>query len=76
MRRRHGPAAIVLTRQNVPVLDRSRYAPASGLARGAYVLADAPDGRPELLLLATGSEVHLASPPTRRSQRRASASAW
>ncbi len=60
MRRRHGPAAIVLTRQNVPVLDRSRYAPASGLARGAYVLADAPDGRPELLLLATGSEVHLA----------------
>ncbi|HSD18853.1 MAG TPA: transketolase [Anaeromyxobacter sp.] len=60
MRRRHGPAAIVLTRQNVPVLDRSRYAPASGLARGAYVLADAPDGRPELLLVATGSEVHLA----------------
>jgi transketolase len=60
MARRHGPVALVLTRQPVPVLDRGRYAPASGLARGAYVLADAPGGRPELLLLATGSEVHLA----------------
>ncbi|WP_242336298.1 MULTISPECIES: transketolase [Anaeromyxobacter] len=60
MQRRYGPVALVLTRQPVPILDRTRYAPASGLARGAYVLADAPGGRPALLLLATGSEVHLA----------------
>jgi transketolase len=60
MARRHGPVALVLTRQPVPILDRGRYAPASGLARGAYVLADAPGGHPEILLLATGSEVHLA----------------
>jgi transketolase len=59
MARRQGPVALVLTRQKVPVLDRDRYAPASGLARGAYVLAEAPGGHPELLLLATGSEVHL-----------------
>jgi transketolase len=52
--------ALVLTRQPVPILDRGRYAPASGLARGGYVLAEAPGGKPELLLLATGSEVHLA----------------
>ncbi len=58
--RRHGPVALVLTRQLVSVLDRTRYAPASGLARGAYVLADARNGRPDLLLLATGSEVRLA----------------
>jgi transketolase len=60
MARRHGPVALVLTRQPVPILDRGRYAPASGLARGGYVLAEAPGGKPELLLLATGSEVHLA----------------
>jgi transketolase len=58
---RHSPVALVLTRQDVPVLDRERYAPASGLRRGAYVLADAdPDGEPELILIATGSEVALA----------------
>jgi transketolase len=56
---RHEPAALVLTRQAVPTLDRSKYAPASGLARGAYVLADAPDGKPDVLLMATGSEVAL-----------------
>lgn len=56
---RHAPVALVLSRQELPTLDRSRYAPASGVARGAYVLADAPDGRPEVLLLATGSEVAL-----------------
>ena len=55
----HTPAALVLTRQNLPTLDRSKYAPASGLARGAYVLADAEDGKPEVLLLGTGSEVQL-----------------
>jgi transketolase len=53
------PACLVLSRQPLPTLDRSTYAPASGLARGGYVLADAPDGRPDVLLLATGSEVSL-----------------
>ena len=60
MQLRHRPAALILTRQAVPTLDRSRYAPAAGVARGAYVLADADDGNPDVLLLATGSEVHLA----------------
>jgi transketolase len=55
----HEPAVLVLTRQAVPTLDRTKYAPASGLARGAYVLADAPDGSPEVLLIGTGSEVSL-----------------
>ncbi len=58
--RTHGPVALVLTRQNVPVIDRSTYAPAAGLRRGGYVLADPPDGDPELILIATGSEVALA----------------
>jgi transketolase len=56
---RHQPVALVLTRQALPTVDRTRYAPASGLANGAYVLADAPDGRPTVVLLATGSEVSL-----------------
>ncbi len=55
----HEPVALVLSRQEIPVIDRSRYAPASGLARGAYVLADAEGAVPELLVLATGSEVWL-----------------
>jgi transketolase len=54
------PTCIVLSRQPLPTIDRSRYAAAEGLAKGAYVLADAEDGDPELLLLATGSEVSLA----------------
>jgi transketolase len=58
--RRDGPTAIMMTRQVVPILDRSRLAAASGLQRGAYVLAEAPNGKPDLLLLATGSEVPLA----------------
>jgi transketolase len=55
----HQPAVLVLSRQALPTLDRTRYAPASGVARGAYVLADAPDGKPDLLLLSSGSEVSL-----------------
>lgn len=55
----HEPAALVLTRQALPTLDRSKYASAAGVAKGAYVLADAPDGKPDVLLLATGSEVAL-----------------
>jgi transketolase len=56
---RHEPVALILTRQTVPTLDRTKYAAAEGLQRGAYVLADADDGRPHVLLLATGSEVAL-----------------
>ena len=56
----HQPAALVLSRQPLPTLDRSRYASASGTAKGAYVLADAPDGDPELILIASGSELSLA----------------
>jgi transketolase len=56
---RHEPVALVLTRQAVPTLDRTRYAPASGVARGGYVLADAADGDPEVILMASGSEVSL-----------------
>jgi transketolase len=51
------PACLVLTRQPLPTFDRSRYAAASGLARGGYILADAPDGRPDVILIGTGSEV-------------------
>ena len=53
------PAALVLTRQNLPTVDRTKYAAAEGLRRGGYVLADAPDGRPEVILIGTGSEVSL-----------------
>ncbi|HEU0041619.1 MAG TPA: transketolase [Jiangellaceae bacterium] len=60
MEQHHQPIALVLTRQGVPVLDRSRYASAEGLRRGGYVLADPDDGDPELILIATGSEVSLA----------------
>jgi transketolase len=57
---RHGPVLLALTRQNLPILDRTQVAAADGLKRGAYVLVDAPDGNPELILIATGSEVPLA----------------
>ena len=56
---RQRPVALVLTRQNVPTLDRAQLAAAHGLRRGAYVLADAPDGKPDVVLIGTGSEVHL-----------------
>jgi transketolase len=57
--RKDGPTALALTRQNLPHLDRSVYAPASGLHQGAYILADAPKGQPDMILLASGSEVSL-----------------
>ena len=56
---REHPVALVLTRQAVPTLDRSNYAPAAGVAKGAYILADASDGKPDVILMATGSEVSL-----------------
>ncbi len=58
--RHHQPVALILTRQNVPILDRAKYASAEGLRRGGYVLADPDGGDPELILIATGSEVALA----------------
>ncbi|MGA8251738.1 MAG: transketolase [Mycobacterium sp.] len=57
---RHEPAALILSRQALPTLDRSTFAPATGVARGAYVLAEADTETPDVILLATGSEVHLA----------------
>jgi transketolase len=60
MQLRHKPAVLALSRQPLPTLDRSKYAPASGVAHGAYVLADAPGGNPEVILIASGSEVSLA----------------
>jgi transketolase len=55
----HGPSTLVLTRQAVPTLDRTKYAPPSGVAKGAYVLADAAGGKPDVILMASGSELSL-----------------
>src|SRR5262245_28445295 len=60
MKLHHKPAVLAVSRQPLPTLDRTKYAPASGVARGAYVLADAPGGQPDLILIASGSEVILA----------------
>lgn len=62
LRRKNGPTALILTRQGVPTLDRQaqQYAPASDLRKGGYILSDAKQGEPRLILIATGSEVHLA----------------
>ena len=59
MQFQHQPALLVLTRQTSPTLDRTEYASAAGVAKGAYILADAPDGKPEVILIASGSEVSL-----------------
>ncbi|RMH01901.1 MAG: transketolase [Chloroflexi bacterium] len=58
MTHKHGPVALVLTRQGVPTLDRNQYAPADGVARGAYIISDMPN--PQVILIGTGSELHLA----------------
>jgi len=60
MTHHQGPVALVLSRQKLPVLDRTRLGAASGLARGAYVLADADGGAPQAIIVATGSEAHVA----------------
>jgi Transketolase len=59
LKHKKGPVALVLTRQKLPFIDRSKYAPASGLARGAYVLADTPGGTPQVVMMSSGSEVSL-----------------
>lgn len=61
MQLRHEPALLALSRQPLPTLDRTKYASAAGVSRGAYVLADAPGGKPDIILIATGSEVVLAA---------------
>ena len=60
LRETGGPVALVLTRQALPVIDRKKYQAFDGLKKGAYVLADPADGKPEVIFIATGSEVHLA----------------
>lgn len=60
MKSGNGPVALALTRQGVPVLDRTIFASAKGLSNGAYVLRDAQNGKPDLILIGTGSEVHVA----------------
>ncbi|MCX5717925.1 MAG: transketolase [Nitrospirae bacterium] len=57
---KHGPVALILTRQKVPVIDRNKYESAEGLKKGAYILADSAPDNPEIILIATGSEVHIA----------------
>jgi transketolase len=59
LKHKTGPIALVLTRQKLGFIDRTRYAPASGVAKGAYVLRDAPGGSPQIILISTGSEVAL-----------------
>jgi transketolase len=59
MQHTHGPTTLVLTRQVMPTFDRTKYAPATGVAKGAYVLADAPGGKPDVVLMGSGSEVSL-----------------
>ena len=59
MQLQHRPAALICSRQPLPIVDRTQFAPAAGLAKGAYTLADAPDGKPDVLLIASGSEVSL-----------------
>jgi len=60
VRLRHQPAVLALSRQALPTLDRTKYASASGVSQGAYILADAPGGNPEAIIIASGSEVSLA----------------
>ena len=57
---RDGPIALVLTRQKLPVIDRTKFAPAEMVKKGGYILGDAPNGKPQVILMATGSEVSLA----------------
>ena len=60
LNRQEGPSALILSRQKLPIIDQTGFASAEGLHRGAYILAEAPQGTPEALILATGSEIHIA----------------
>ncbi|MFH1651817.1 MAG: transketolase [Chloroflexota bacterium] len=68
--RHDGPTALLLTRQNLPVLDRQRLAPAAGLQRGGYILQDNPNPNPDVILIGTGSEVHIALEAGQRLQQK------
>src|SRR5438105_3532022 len=59
MQLKHEPVALILSRQAMPTIDRTKFAPATGLTKGAYVVADAPGGKPDVILMATGSELGL-----------------
>jgi transketolase len=59
MLQKHRPTALILTRQNLPTLDRAKFAPAAGAQKGGYILADAADGKPDVIIIGTGSEVSL-----------------
>ena len=76
MQLRHQPAVLALSRQPLPTLDRSKYASAAGVAQGAYVLGDAPGGDPEVILIATGSELGLAVEAHEQLVEEGSAPAW
>ena len=73
---RHRPTVLALSRQPLPTFDRSKYASAAGVARGAYVMADAPGGAPEIILIGSGSEVSLVVAAMKRLRRRAYVPAW
>jgi transketolase len=60
MTRNDGPVLLLMSRQNLPILDRTVLAPANGVQHGAYILADAPNGQPEIILIASGAELHQA----------------
>jgi transketolase len=60
LNRKEGPTAIILTRQKLPIIDQGRFASPEGVLRGGYILAEAPQGSPAAIIVATGSEVHLA----------------
>ncbi len=66
IKRQDGPVALILTRQKLPVIDRSRYAPADLVEKGAYILTESGSGIPDIIMIATGSEVHLALEASQR----------
>jgi len=73
LEQKSGPIALALTRQNLPTLDRSTYAPADGLFRGAYILSDSGGKRPDVILIASGSEVHVALEAAERLRQKGTA---
>src|SRR5262249_22182563 len=76
MQRRHEPVALILTRQAVPTIDRTKYAPAEGVQRGGYGLVRAPGGKPSVLRLGTGSEVSLCLEAYEQLKAEASRPGW
>jgi transketolase len=73
LEQKSGPIALALTRQNLPTLDRNTYAPANGLSRGAYILSDTGGKRPDVIVIASGSEVHVALEAAERLRQKGTA---